>query len=358
MRIKKNKITRKKTCQIQIGDVKIGGKAPISVQSMTCTKTEDVRSTIDQIHRLEEAGCEIVRVAVPTMEAADAILKIKKAIRIPLVADIHFDHRLALKAIAMGADKIRINPGNIGSKERVIQILESARERRVPIRIGVNAGSLEKAMIEKYRGISAKALLESALKQVHLCEKVGFNDLVISIKASNVCLMIEANRLLSKKIEYPIHLGVTEAGTPRLGMLRSAVGIGTLIAEGIGDTIRVSLTGDPVEEVKAGYEILKSLCLREHGLTVISCPTCGRTQTNVVSIVEKVEKALSGSNKSLTLAIMGCAVNGPGEAKEADIGIACGRESALFFKKGEVIGKIREADIVDVLVKEVREWKE
>lgn len=356
--MKNRSIKRNQTRQIHVGNVPIGGDAPISVQSMTCTKTEDVRSTSDQIHRLEEAGCEIVRVAVPTVEAADAIPKIKKAIHIPLVADIHFDYRLALKAIEMGADKIRINPGNIGSEERVNQILKSAKERCIPIRIGVNAGSLEKTLIEKYRGITAKALLESALKQIRLCEKVDFHDLVVSIKASDVCLMIEVNRLLSKKTDCPIHLGVTEAGTIRSGILRSAVGIGTLLAEGIGDTIRVSLTGDPVEEVKAGYDILKSLHLREHGLTVLSCPTCGRTQTNVVSVVEKVEKALAGNSKSLTLAIMGCAVNGPGEAKEADIGVACGKGSALLFKKGEVIRKIKEEDIVDILVKEVREWKE
>jgi (E)-4-hydroxy-3-methylbut-2-enyl-diphosphate synthase len=356
--MKDHPIKRRKTRQIQVGNVLIGGDAPISVQSMTCTKTEDVRATVNQIRKLEEAGCEIVRVAVPDMKAAEAISEIKKAIRIPLVADIHFDYQLALKAIETGADKIRINPGNIGSPDRVRQILKSAKERQIPVRIGVNAGSLEKPLIEKYRGVTPKALLKSALKQIEICEKAGFADLVISIKASDVALMIQVNRLLSGITDYPIHLGVTEAGTIRTGVLRSAVGIGTLLAEGVGDTIRVSLTGDPVEEVKSGFEILKSLHLREHGLTIISCPTCGRTQTNVISIVEKAEKALAGIDKPLTLAIMGCAVNGPGEAKEADLGVACGKESALLFKKGKVVRKIREEEIVEILVKEVKQWKE
>ena len=351
-------IKRKKTRQVRVGDVLIGGDAPVSVQSMTCTKTEDVRATVNQIFKLEDAGCEIIRVAVPDIKAAEAISEIKKRIHIPLVADIHFDYRLALRAIEMGVDKIRINPGNIGSPDRVKQILKSAKERNIPVRIGVNAGSLEKPLIEKYRGVTPKALLKSALKQIKLCEKVGFTDLVVSIKASDVSMMIEVNRLLSRKTDYPIHLGVTEAGTVRTGVLRSSVGIGTLLGEGIGDTIRVSLTGDPVEEVKAGFDILKSLHLREHGLTIISCPTCGRTQTNVISIVEKVENALAGVDKPLTLAIMGCAVNGPGEAKEADLGVACGKESALLFKNGEVIRKIKEKEIVGILVKEVKQWKE
>lgn len=349
---------RRQTRKIWVDDVPIGGDAPVSVQSMTCTKTEDVEATLDQIKQLEEAGCEIVRVAVPNREAAEAIGGIKKEIRIPLVADVHFDYRLALKALEQGADKIRINPGNIGSKERVEKVLRAAKERSVPIRIGVNAGSLEKEFIQKYDGITAEGLVESVLKHIGIFEDSGFEDVVISVKASNIPLMIEANRQLSEKVDYPLHLGVTEAGTPRTGILRSAVGIGTLLAEGIGDTIRISLTGDPVEEVHAGYEILKSLKLRHHGLTIISCPTCGRLETQLIPIVEEVEQALEGIHVPITLAIMGCVVNGPGEAKEADIGVACGKGSALLFRRGEVIRKIKEGEIVSVLVEEVRRWRE
>ncbi|MFH1942048.1 MAG: flavodoxin-dependent (E)-4-hydroxy-3-methylbut-2-enyl-diphosphate synthase [bacterium] len=348
---------RKSTRQVFVGDVPIGGGAPISVQSMTCTKTEDDRATVEQIKRLEEVGCEIVRVAVPNEDAAEAIGRIKKEIRIPLVADVHFNYRLALMALEQGADKIRINPGNIGSKERVKRVLLAAKERRIPVRIGVNAGSLEKEFIKKYDGITAEGLVESALKHVRICESFGFEDVVVSIKAADVPLMIEANRRLSVCVDYPIHLGVTEAGTPRRGVLRSAVGIGTLLAEGIGDTIRVSLTGDPVDEVRAGYDILKSLRLRERGLTIISCPTCGRLETNLIPIVEEVERILEGIDTPLTLAIMGCAVNGPGEAREADIGVACGKGSALLFRKGEVIRKIKEKDIVKTLVEEVHGWE-
>lgn len=349
---------RKKTKKIWVGDVPIGGDAPISVQSMTCTKTEDVTATVAQVQRLVEAGCEIVRVAVPSIEAADALGKIKKAIPIPLVADVHFKYRLAIRAIQEGADKIRINPGNIGSRERVEKILDKAKESGIPVRIGVNAGSLEKEIIQKYDGITAEGLVDSALNHVGICEEAGFEDIVISIKASDIPLMIEANRLLSKKVDYPLHLGVTEAGTPRSGILRSSVGIGTLLAEGVGDTIRVSLTGDPVEEVHAGYEILKALHLRRHGLTLISCPTCGRLESNLIPIVEEVERVLTGVNKPVTVALMGCAVNGPGEAKEADVGIACGKRSALLFRKGEVICKIKEEEIVQTIIDEVDRWKE
>ena len=349
---------RRTTKKIYIGNVPVGGDAPISVQSMTCTKTEDVASTVDQILRLQDAGCEIVRVAVPTREAAEAIGQIKTKIQIPLVADIHFDYRLAVEAIRQGADKIRINPGNIGAKDRVKKILTMAKKRSVPVRIGVNAGSLEKKVIKKYGGITAEGLVESVLDQLRLFQEVAFEDVVLSIKASDVVLMIEANRLLSQKVDFPLHLGVTEAGTPRSGILRSAVGIGTLLAEGIGDTLRVSLTGDPVEEVRAGHDILKSLRLRQRGLTILSCPTCGRLQTRLIAIVEEVERALSEVQKPLTIALMGCAVNGPGEAKEADIGIACGRKSALLFKKGKVIRKLKEEDIVKTLIQEVREWEE
>jgi len=349
---------RSVTKKIWVGDVPVGGDAPISVQSMTCTRTEDVPATVDQIKRLEDAGCEIVRVAVPNKEAAGSLGDIKKQIHIPLVADIHFDFRLALQSIEAGVDKIRINPGNIGSRDRVEKILEAAKERSIPIRIGVNSGSLEKNLIRKYDGVTAEGLVESALNHIQICEDVGFQDIVLSIKASDVPLMIETNRLLSQKLDYPIHLGVTEAGTPRTGILRSAVGIGTLLSEGIGDTIRVSLTGDPVEEVRAGYDILKSLKLRQHGLTIISCPTCGRLETNLISIVEEVERSLSEVQIPITIALMGCGVNGPGEAKEADIGIACGKKSALLFIKGEVIRKIREEEIVKVLLDEVHRWKE
>ncbi len=329
----------------------------MTVQSMTCTKTEDVASTVAQIHVLEEAGCEIIRVAVPSEKAGKAISSIKQEINIPLVADIHFDYKLALLSIEAGADKIRINPGNIGSEDRVQKVLRAAAERNVPIRIGVNGGSLEREILNKYQGVTADGLVESALKHVAICEKYQFEDIVLSIKTSNVPLMIETNRLLSQKVNYPLHLGVTEAGTPKLGVLRSAIGIGTLLAEGIGDTLRVSLTGDPVEEVKAGFEILKSLKLRKKGITIVSCPTCGRTQTQMVQIAEKVEQALSHIEKPLTVAVMGCAVNGPGEAREADLGVACGKDSALLFIKGEIIRKIKEDEIVSVLQHEVENWK-
>ena len=340
-----------------VGRVKIGDGAPVSVQSMTCTKTEDIEATVGQIHQLEEAGCEIVRVAVPSREAALAVGEIRKQISIPLVADIHFDYRLALKVIEGGVDKVRINPGNIGSEDRIEAVLSAAKERGIPIRIGVNSGSLEKELLKRYEGVTPEALAESALRHVRICESKQFENIVISVKASDVPMMIATNRILSEKVDYPLHLGVTEAGTPKTGVLRSAVGIGTLLAEGIGDTIRVSLTGDPVEEVKAGFEILKSLHLRQHGITIISCPTCGRTQTGMFRIAEAVEKALSQEKKSLTVAIMGCAVNGPGEAREADIGVACGKGDALLFRKGETIGKIREEDIVGTLVEEVKNWK-
>ncbi|MFC1502184.1 flavodoxin-dependent (E)-4-hydroxy-3-methylbut-2-enyl-diphosphate synthase, partial [bacterium] len=313
---------------------------------------------VHQIKKLEDAGCEIIRVSVPTPVAAENLGKIKKQIRIPLVADVHFNYRLALMAVKNGADKIRINPGNIGSRKRVESILQEAHERGIPVRIGVNAGSLEKRIIKNYGGITAEGLVESALNHLMICEDMGFQNIVVSIKASRVPLMIEANRLLSEKIPYPIHLGVTEAGSVNTGVLRSAVGIGALLSEGIGDTIRISLTGDPVEEVKAGYEILKTLHLRKRGLTIISCPTCGRTEINVVSIIEKIEQALGNSDLPITIAVMGCAVNGPGEAREADIGVACGKHDALLFRKGEVIRKIKEEEIVPTLVEEVVQWSE
>lgn len=351
-------ISRRKTRIVKVGTALIGGDAPISVQSMTSTRTEDVEATIAQIQRLEQVGCELVRIAIPTKEAVKAIAKIKSQISIPLIADIHFDYRLAIEAIEQGADKIRINPGNIGSKDRLEKILKVAKEHGVPIRIGVNAGSLQKSLIQKYNGITPEALVESAMEHVRTCEEMGFFDLVLSIKASDVPMTIEANRMLAKACDYPIHLGVTEAGTPKWGALRSAIGIGTLLAEGIGDTIRISLTGDPVDEIRAGFEILKALHLRKKGITVISCPTCGRLETNMIPIAEAVEQALADVEKPLTIAVMGCGVNGPGEARWADLGVACGKHSALLFRKGQIIKKIKEEEIVSTLIEEVRKWEE
>ncbi len=351
-------IRRRKSRTVRVGSVLIGGDSPVTVQSMTTTRTSDVAATVKQIRRLTDAGCEIVRVAVPAMEDAKAVGEIKKRIGIPLVADIHFDYRLALEAVRRGADKIRINPGNIGSGDRVKMVLEAAGEKSVPLRVGVNAGSLEKKLLQKHGGVNAAALVESALGHAALCERFGFRDIVISIKASDVPMTLEANRRLAKSCRYPIHLGVTEAGTARTGALRSAVGIGTLLAEGIGDTLRVSLTADPADEVRAGWEILKSLRLRKRGLTIISCPTCGRLQTRMIPLVQAAEKMFSAADKSLTIAIMGCAVNGPGEAKEADIGIACGKREALLFRRGQVVGKISESDILKTLKEEVDRWRE
>lgn len=356
--MKLSEMKRKITKKVWVAGVAIGGDTPVTVQSMTCTKTEDRSATIDQIHRLQDAGCDLVRIAVPTREAADNIPSIKKSIKIPLIADIHFDYKLAILAIQNGADKVRINPGNIGEADRTRAVLLAAKEKGIPVRIGVNSGSLEKSLVDKYSGVTAAGLVESALNHIRLCEETNFTDLVLAIKASDVPLMIESNRLLSEKTDYPLHLGVTESGTVRTGVIRSAVGIGTLLSEGIGDTIRVSLTGDPVEEIYAGFEILKSLQLRRRGVTIISCPTCGRLQTELAPLVQIIEKKLANETKSLKLALMGCAVNGPGEAKEADIGIACGKDSALLFKKGEVVGKIKADQIVETVLQEVKRWKE
>ncbi len=347
---------RRKTSQVRVGHVLIGGDAPVSVQSMTTTKTEDVEATVAQILQLEKAGCEIVRVTVPSEEAVAALSEIKKRIHIPLVADIHFDYRLALKAIQAGVDKIRINPGNIGARERVEAVLSAAKEQRVPIRIGVNSGSLERDLIKKYDGITADALVESALRHVAICEEHHFDAIVLSLKASDVPMMIEAYRKIARKVDFPLHLGVTEAGTPKQGIIKSAVGIGTLLAEGIGDTIRVSLTADPVEEVRVGFDILKSLGLRRHGLNIVACPTCGRLEVDLIRIVNEVEKRLAGYEKNMTISILGCAVNGPGEAAEADIGVACGKHAALVYKKGKKVAKIREDEIVKYLVREVENW--
>jgi (E)-4-hydroxy-3-methylbut-2-enyl-diphosphate synthase len=320
---------------------------------MTNTDTRDVRATLDQIHRLVREGCEIVRVAVPDLQAARALKEIKAGCPIPLVADIHFDYRLALAALESGADGLRINPGNIGGRERVAAIVNAARGKKVPIRIGVNAGSLEKDLLARYGGPTPRAMVESALRHIRLLEEMGYREIKVSLKASHVPVMIEAYRLLAREVEYPLHVGVTEAGTVRSGTIKSAVGIGALLAEGIGDTIRVSLTGDPVEEVRVGYAILKALGLRQRGIDLISCPTCGRTCIDLERIALEVEERLSWVDKPLKVAVMGCAVNGPGEASHADVGIAGGRGFGLLFRKGRIIGRFPEKDLVDALVREV-----
>lgn len=346
-------IKRKMTRQISIGDVKIGGGAPISVQSMTNTKTTDTNATVAQIKALVDAGCDIVRVAVPDMSAAENIYNIKSQVDVPLVADIHFDYRLALKAIEQGIDALRINPGNIGDEERVKAVVEAAKIRNIPIRIGVNAGSLDKKLLAKYGKVTAEALVESALEHIRILEKLNFYDIKISLKAHDVPLTLDAYRLMSETVDYPLHLGITEAGTVNTGIIKSAVGIGALLAEGIGDTFRISLTGDPVNEVKVANEILKALGLKEYGPTLISCPTCGRCNIDLPSIAEKVEQRLSGITKPIKVAVMGCAVNGPGEARDADIGIAGGKGEGLVFRKGEVINKVSEDKLVDALFEEL-----
>lgn len=344
---------RKLTREVRIGERMLGGNHPILIQSMCNTDTRDVAATVAQILRLEEAGCELVRVAVPDMAAAEAVGEIKKQIHIPLVADIHFDYRLALRVMELGIDKVRINPGNIGEEERIRQVVEMAKEKHIPIRIGVNSGSLEKELVEKYGGVTPQGLVESALKHVRILEKYDFHDIVVSIKASDVPFSIEAYRLLSEAIPYPIHVGITEAGTPYAGTIKSAVGIGTILAMGIGDTIRVSLTGDPVEEVRAAKEILKSLHLRQFGITFVSCPTCGRTEIDLISIANEVEEKCSKIDKNIKVAVMGCVVNGPGEAREADVGIAGGKGVGLVFKKGEVIRRVKEEELVPALMEEI-----
>ena len=346
-------IKRKMTRQISIGDVKIGGGAPISVQSMTNTKTTDTNATVAQIKALVDAGCDIVRVAVPDMSAAENIYNIKSQVDVPLVADIHFDYRLALKAIEQGIDALRINPGNIGDEERVKAVVEAAKIRNIPIRIGVNAGSLDKKLLAKYGKVTAEALVESALEHIRILEKLNFYDIKISLKAHDVPLTLDAYRLMSETVDYPLHLGITEAGTVNTGIIKSAVGIGALLAEGIGDTFRISLTGDPVNEVKVANEILKALGLKEYGPTLISCPTCGRCNIDLPSIAEKVEQRLSGITKPIKVAVMGCVVNGPGEARDADIGIAGGKGEGLVFRKGEVINKVPEDKLVDALFEEL-----
>ncbi len=341
--------------QISIGDVKIGGGAPVSVQSMTITDTRDVASTVSQIKRLEEAGCDIVRVAVPDMDAAKALGAIRKEIKIPLVSDIHFDYKLALESIKQGVDGMRINPGNIGARYRIKAVVDACRERRVPIRIGVNSGSLEKDILRKYDHPTAEALVESAMRHVRILEELDFYDIKISVKSTDVRKMIAAYRMLAEKTEYPLHLGVTEAGTPGMGTVKSSIGIGALLAEGIGDTIRVSLTGDPVEEIVVGMNILRSLGMRNNGIELISCPGCGRLEIDLEKLVSEVEQGVSGFNlqRPVKVAILGCVVNGPGEAAEADIGIAGGRGKGMLYRDGKLIKSFREADLVGELVKEI-----
>jgi (E)-4-hydroxy-3-methylbut-2-enyl-diphosphate synthase len=343
------------TRRIRIGDRYIGGGEPILIQSMTNTKTQDKLATIEQIKRLEDAGCDIVRIAVPDTEAAEAVKYIKSRISIPLVADIHFDYRLAIQSIINGADKIRINPGNIGDNERVKKVIDAAKERGIPIRIGINSGSLEKEILEKYGSPTADALVESALKNVKLVEAMDFNDIVISIKSSDVLLTIDSYLKASKAMNYPLHLGITEAGTLLAGSVKSSVGLGIMLYNGIGDTIRVSLTGDPIDEIYAAKEILKSLKLLKEGIEIISCPTCGRTCVDLIRIAEEVEERLRGIKvkKPIKLAIMGCAVNGPGEAKEADLGIAGGQGEFLLFLKGKIVRKISQENIIEELIKEI-----
>lgn len=346
-------IKRKMTRQISIGNVKIGGGAPISVQSMTNTKTTDTKATVAQIKALQNAGCDLVRLAVPDMNAANNLANIKQKVDIPLIADIHFDYRLALRAIEQGIDALRINPGNIGSEERVRAVVEAAKQKNIPIRIGVNAGSLDKNLLAKYGKVTAEALVESAMQHVRILEKLDFHDIKISLKAHDVPLTIDAYRLMSETVDYPLHLGITEAGTVNTGIIKSAVGIGALLAEGIGDTFRISLTGDPVNEVKVANEILKALNLREYGPTLVSCPTCGRCNIDLPSIAEKVEQRLSGIKKPIRVAVMGCVVNGPGEARDADIGIAGGKGEGLLFRKGEIISKVPEDKLLDALFEEL-----
>lgn len=343
---------------VKIGDRIIGGNNPILIQSMTNTKTEDITATVQQINELTELGCDIIRCAVPTMEAAEALKEIKKQIRIPLVADIHFDYKLAIAAIENGADKIRINPGNIGSTERVKAVVDAAKERNIPIRVGVNSGSLEKDLVEKYHGVTAEGIVESALDKVKLIEDMGYDNLVISIKSSNVMMCVKAHELIATQTVHPLHVGITEAGTLISGNIKSAIGLGLILNQGIGDTIRVSLTGSPLEEVKSAELILRTLGLRTGGIEVVSCPTCGRTQIDLIGLANKVETIVSGYDLDIKVAVMGCVVNGPGEAKEADIGIAGGKGEGIIIKHGQVYKKVPENELLPALKYELDHWSE
>ena len=349
---------RNKTKVIRVGDVYIGGKHPIVVQSMTNTKTEDVKATVAQIKRLEEAGCQVVRCAIPNFESAVAIGEIKKQIGIPLVGDIHFDYRLAIAAIENGADKIRINPGNIGSNDRIKAVIDKAKEVDIPIRVGVNSGSLEKKFLEKYGRVTAQGIVESAMEKVRLMEVLDFTNLAVSVKSSDVLMCIKAHELIARACDYPLHVGVTEAGTLYSGNIKSSVGIGIILSQGIGNTIRVSLTGDPVEEVRTGIMILKTLGLRKGGIEVISCPTCGRTEIDLIKLANEVEALVSNIPLDIKVAVMGCVVNGPGEAKEAQLAIAGGKGEGLLIKKGKVLKKVKEDDLLEALKQELIHWKE
>ena len=349
-------MTRKQTRVIRIGSRVIGGGNPILIQSMTNTRTEDVEATVAQIHALEKAGCEIIRCTVPTPEAAKAVKAIKERISIPLVADIHFDYKMAIAAMENGADKIRINPGNIGGKDKVAAVVSVARERNIPIRVGVNSGSLEKELVEKYHGVTAEGLVESALDKVHMIEELGYENVVISIKSSDVMMCVRAHELLAEKTDYPLHVGITEAGTIISGNIKSSIGLALILNQGIGDTIRVSLTGDPVEEIKSAKLILRTLGLRKGGIEVVSCPTCGRTKIDLIGLANQVETLAAQFSLDIKVAVMGCAVNGPGEAKEADIGIAGGVGEGLLIKKGEIIKKVPEGELLSVLQKELEHW--
>lgn len=341
------------TKTIRIGDRVIGGGNPILIQSMTNTRTEDVKATVEQIRRLTEAGCEIIRCAVPDMEAAKALKEIKRQISIPLVADIHFDYRLAIAAMEHGADKIRINPGNIGSRERVRAVVDTARERGIPIRVGVNSGSLEKELVEKYRGVTAEGIVESALDKVHMIEELGYDQLVISIKSSDVLMCAKAHERIARKTDYPLHVGITEAGTLYAGNIKSAAGLGIILYQGIGDTVRVSLTGDPLEEIRSAKRILKTLGLRKGGIEVVSCPTCGRTRIDLIGLANQVEHMVEDIPLDCKVAVMGCVVNGPGEAREADIGIAGGVGEGLLIKKGQIVKKLPEEELLEALRQEL-----
>ena len=347
-------MARNHTHEVNIGGVRIGGNEPVRIQSMCNTKTEDVKATVAQIHALEDAGCEIIRCAVPTMEAAKAFREIRKEIRIPLVADIHFDYRLAIAAMENGADKIRINPGNIGSAERIRAVVDCAKEQNIPIRVGVNSGSLEKELVEKYHGVTAEGIVESALDKARIIEDMGYGNLVISIKSSDVMMCVRAHELIAGKTDHPLHVGITEAGTVKRGTIKSSVGLGIILHEGIGDTIRVSLTGDPVEEVFAAKEILRTLGLRKGGVEVVSCPTCGRTEIDLIGLADRVETlAAAYDDLDVRVAVMGCVVNGPGEAKEADFGIAGGKGAGILIRKGEVVRTMPEEELLPALKAEL-----
>ena len=349
---------RDHTKVVKIGDRVIGGGNPILIQSMTNTRTEDIKATVEQIHRLTEAGCEIIRCTVPTKEAAEAIKEIKKQITIPLVADIHFDYKMAIAAMENGADKIRINPGNIGSLDRIKAVVDTARERNIPIRVGVNSGSLEKELVEKYHGVTAEGIVESALDKVKIIEDLGYDNLVISIKSSDVLMCVKAHELISSQTDYPLHVGITESGTLTSGNIKSSIGLGLILHQGIGDTIRVSLTGDPIEEIKSAKLILRTLGLRKGGIEVVSSPTCGRTQIDLIGLANRVENLVAGYPLDIKVAVMGCVVNGPGEAKEADLGVAGGIGEGLLIKHGQVVKKMPEEELLPALKYELDHWGE